>query len=592
METNHLDLQSTWRERKLEELRVTSKENKKQATRLPSLAERLLHQKDLFTEQEMLDWLNPSLKDMQDPLTIKDMSKAVDRLIEALIKQECISVYADYDLDGTSGLALFKTGLHQLGFLNILTHQPSRLYDGYGLHNKAIEELKNKGAKLLVSIDLGISNFEQVEFAKSIGLDVIITDHHLPPDQIPQAMAVVNPNRSDCDSNLKHLCGAGVAFYVLLALKREMQKRDLIKADVDLKLLLDCFVIATLTDMVPLILENRVLVKHGLKLIAESHRPGLRALARELKLTTEMTSHDLGMKYAPKLNALSRLEREIRPIHIYLEEDAQKAQDLVSQLMQINEERKALTRKAEKLSDEFLQGSTSSDVDGILDEKFIFVYSSEFHKGILGLLATYLTQKYNRPSFVASLEGEKLVGSCRLPALSSFNLPEILASAHEVLGHFGGHAQAAGFGLEKKNAKLFSDKLIEYFGTISASASSDPEKQFMYFDTCAELTELSSEFMRYYDHFGPFGTASEIPVVQFKSLRISNLKILKELHLSLELTQNSKKVKAIWFSTPKEILSNLKQNDVVDVLAEIHWNEFRGEKNIQLQIRDLKKSKI
>ena len=228
-----------------------------------------------MTESTAIDSLfSAKLKDLKNPFSLHDMDKAVARLCEAFEKNEKICVYADFDLDGTSGLALLVRGFEMLGFKNVEGYQPLRLQEGYGVHAHAIEKLQASGVDLVVTVDVGITAFEALERAAELGLDVIVTDHHQPKDQMPKALAVVNPNKGFCDSGLGYLSGVGVGFYLFLALKMEFQKRGWLIGEVDSKELLDCFVIGTLTDMVPLIHENRALVKHGLKAQEVTKRPG------------------------------------------------------------------------------------------------------------------------------------------------------------------------------------------------------------------------------------------------------------------------------------------------------------------------------
>ncbi len=542
---------------------------------IPNLIREILKPRGLSSEVEIRKWLNPSLKDLRDPLSIIDLKKAVDRLVLAFEKNEKICVYADYDLDGTSGIALFAQGLEELGFKDFLLYQPSRLKEGYGLKNEAIQKLYDQGAKLLVSIDLGISNKDEVDFANSLGMEVIITDHHLPPEQIPLAYAVVNPNRSDCASELKHLCGAGVAFFLILALRREMTSRGLLKKDFDPKILLDCFAIATLTDMVPLIDENRVLCKHGLHILRETKRPGLKILLRELGLIKDLTSYDVTMKFAPKLNALSRLETSIRPLDLYLIKDEKKAREIVSEVLGVNENRRSLQKQAEDLARETLKKNPP--------QNFIWVYSDQFHRGILGLLATKLSQEFLLPTFVGALEDDKITGSCRLAPNSKSNLTEALSFGASALKQFGGHAQAAGFECLSDEAEKLRELFTSYF-----SNSTQAEPVILQYDAEAQIEEINADFMLWYEHFVPVGVGAPMPLLKLIGTKIKKIRELKGGHLSLELeslkTGNS--LRAIWFSPE---ITDFSQQEEVEVLVEVSWNEFMGSRMIQLQIKNLVK---
>lgn len=544
------------------------------SSRIPALIFDILQSRGFKSESEILKWLTPSLKDLRDPLTIIDLEKAVGRMIEAFYNNEKICVYADYDLDGTSGIALFARALELLGFKDFLLYQPSRLQEGYGLKSKAIQKLFDQGARLLISIDLGISNKAEVDFANSLGMQVIVTDHHLPPEEIPKAYAVVNPNRQECTSKLQHLCGAGVAFFLILALKRQMTKLNILKADFDPKVLLDCFAIATLTDMVPLVDENRILCKHGLVALAETKRPGLKILMNELGLFRNLTSSDVTMKFAPKLNALSRLETSIRPLDLYLINDEKKSRSVVTEVLGVNEDRRDLQKKAEETAIAELKKNPP--------QKFVWVFSDEFHRGILGLLATKLSQEFLLPTFVGSLEDDKITGSCRLPPHSKLNLTEALGFCSESLKQFGGHAQAAGFELSSEDTEGFKTSLAEFY-----SDAKPPAAQVIHYDSEARLEQINPDFMLWFDHFVPIGVGNVMPILRLVGSRIQKVRELKGGHLSLELSSSTScSLRAIWFGPESK---DFKVGDAVEALVEVSWNEFLGNRSIQLQIKQLVK---
>lgn len=553
---------------------VNSSIAQSKSSQVPALICEILKNRGFKSEEEILSWLTPSLKELRDPLSIIDLKKAVDRLIEAFSNNEKICVYADYDLDGTSGIALFAKALELLGFKNFLLYQPSRLKEGYGLKTQAIQNLHEQGVSLLLSIDLGISNKAEVDFANQLGMQVIVTDHHLPPEEIPLAYAVVNPNRKDCTSELKHLCGAGVAFFLVLALKREMTIQGLLKTDFDPKILLDCFAIATLTDMVPLIAENRILCKHGLLALAATKRPGLKILLRELGLFNNFTSSDVTIKFAPKLNALSRLETSIRPLDLYMIEDEKRAKMLVAEVLGVNEDRRGLQKKAEEIA--------FQELKVLPPQNFIWIFSQDFHRGILGLLATKLSQHFKLPTFVGALEDDKIVGSARLAPHSKDKLTEALSFSTESLLQFGGHAQAAGFELESENAESFRQKLAGFF-----SESRPSTNEVLQYDAEVRLEQISLDFMLWYDHFVPLGVGNATPLLKLVGAKIQKVKSLKGGHLSLELAaKGAPSLRAIWFG-PKSTDYNV--GDSIEALVEISWNEFLGNRSIQLQIKNLVK---
>ena len=534
------------------------------------------------SEDAIQKWMSPSLKILRDPYTLTDMDKAVARLLEARERREPIVIYADYDLDGTSGLALMLKAFEWMGFDDVSYYQPKRLTEGYGLHKEAISRLHEQGRKLLMSIDLGITAIEEVEHANSLGMDVIITDNHLPKETKPAAVAVVNPNRGNCTSELSHLCGTGVAFYLVLALRRALLEQELLADAFDPKLLLDCFVIGTLTDMVPLIDENRVLVKHGLLQLQQTKRPGLRVLMQALGLWGHpLTSQDVAIRFAPKLNALSRMEMGIQPIDLYLVEDETQAQALVSRVLSNNQDRQASQKNAEAEAMGQLEKNPPTSA--------IFVYSKNFNRGVVGLVATKLCQEFGLPAFVGSLTEDDgvIVGSARMPEGRGLNALDAMCTAQTELDQFGGHAVAAGFELKVTHAEAFKGKLESCFSGRSVSA----EPRVWLYDAEATLADLNPTFMSWYEHLSPFGAQFAPPMFCLKDVKLQQLRELKGGHFRLTLAEGAISRIALWFAPPKAhpaIEAGLAVGQRFDALVEPQWNYFNGQKSLQLLIQDLR----
>jgi single-stranded-DNA-specific exonuclease len=539
------------------------------------------------TEEAIQKWMSPSLKILRDPFSLTDMDKAVERLVQAREKQEPLVIYADYDLDGTSALALLLKAFEWMGFTDVIGYQPKRLSEGYGLHNEAIERLyKEKGRRLLVSVDLGITAIEEVRFGNSLGLDSIITDHHLPKETLPEAIAVVNPNRGNCKSELGHLCGTGVAFYLVLALRRVLLEKGILKNAFDPKELLDVFVIGTLTDMVPLVDENRVLVKHGLMKLAQTQRPGLRVLMQALGLWgNPLTSQDVAIRFAPKLNALSRMEMGIQPIDLYLVDDEKKAQQLVEQVLANNQDRQVSQKSAESEALESLKKNPPGSS--------IFVYSKNFHRGVVGLVATKLCQEYGLPAFVGSLSEKthEIVGSARMPEGRGINALDAMGEAAEHLVQFGGHAVAAGFELHEAHAAGFAKAIEAFFSRQSLEA----KPRVWVYDAIATLADLNATFMAWYEHLSPFGAQFSPPVFCLRAVKIRQMKPLKGGHYRLMLADPREPLSgghtALWFGPPKNhpLLQNeLSAETRVDALVEPQWNYFGGKKSLQLLVQGIR----
>lgn len=549
---------------------------------LPPLIWKILESRGVTSEEEAHQLMAPKLADLSHPFTLHCMEVAIERLVLALQDNEQLAVYGDFDLDGTSGAALLSEGLQMLGFKKPIVYQPNRLSEGYGFHAHAVETLSEQDVSLIVTVDVGITAIEACEKAKELGVDVIISDHHQPKEILPDAVAVINPNQKDCHSTLGHLSGTGVGYYILLGLNAELKKQKLLSKPVDLKSLLDFFAIGTVTDMVPLVRENRVLVKHGIQVLSRTKRPGLKALLKELKLYgEEMSSADLAIGFAPKLNALSRLEAEVRPIDLYLEKNELEAQRLCDETMAVNQQRVTLQKTAEALAFDMAKARPQKG--------FVWVYSDQFHKGVIGLVATKLSAAFGCPAFVGALIDGKISGSARAPkGMESLSVLEALDASQEALTLHGGHHAAAGFQLEEGSATDLEALFEKHFSSFEADGlESSPANTF---DAEARLTEINAGFMKWYSSLEPFGTGFEIPVLKSSQVQVAAIRELKGGHLKLTIEQDlpGHQLEAIWFSPPKRPeLENLQVGSKIDIYYQVQWNRFAGRKTIQLLIQDI-----
>ncbi len=516
-----------------------------------------------------------SLKDLKDPSSIQDLDQAVDRLIEAYETDEKICLYADFDMDGTPGLALLIRGLQYCGFKNLLSFQPNRFDDGYGVHPEIIEDfIENHGISLFVTVDVGITDVAAVELANANGVDFIITDHHQVKEQRPEAYAIVNPNQPEDTSGLNHLCGTGVAFYLILGLRREMQKRKLLAQNFDPKKLLDCFAIGTLTDMVPLVEDNRPLVQHGLLQLARTDRKGLRLLMEKLNLTGKaLSSSDVAISLSPKLNALGRMNSEVQALDLFLVDDAKQAEEYVEATLLAQEQRTQSQKESESL--------LADRVSVYQEPKFLFEYDASFKKGIVGLLATKLVQNHNRCSFVGSVMEDKIVGSAR--AAEGESLLSALEHCRESLTKFGGHHQAAGFELPLEKADQFRSLLQEFY------QDKEPAALTMTYDFSAELAELNDQFKFWIKKLEPFGVGFPVPLVRVDHLFVASIRVLKEKHLKFVLKDmTGNKIDALWFFADNIDEKRQLTSKRVSAILEPSINFYMGKESLQSFIRDLK----
>lgn len=541
---------------------------------LPDLLRRILVARGFSSDESVNKLFSPTLKDLRDPYTLDGMSDAIDRLIKAFENQECVAVYADFDLDGTSGLALLVRALIDFGYKNIEHYQPLRLSEGYGLHVAAVEDLKKRGVSVIVTVDVGITANTAALKAKKLGIDLIITDHHLPKDELPNAYAIVNPNKGTDQSGLGHLSGAGVAFYLVLALKRALEQKKLIPPGYNPKPLLDCFVIGTITDLVPLRDENRILVKHGLLQLEHTNRPGLKSLIQRLGLNGRaLSSSDVAMSLAPKLNALSRMEMGLMPREVMMIESAEQAELMVEKIIENNELRKYLQKEA------LIKASKMAEEQK--DLPFVFVYSKDFHKGIIGLIATQLAKDLSKPAFVGSLDEQgKIHGSSRIPEDSTVHLVEVLSANSEFLVRSGGHQAAAGFVLDESQAESLKIGLVRTLQTALRT------ERVQNFDAVAELKELNDDFMSWYELLEPFGKDFPQAVVKVDKVMVTEKVEMKGGHMRLSLKQGRAFSQAIYFN-PNQRARDVQAGELIDVFVEPQWNHFRGEKRLQLQVKAL-----
>lgn len=543
---------------------------------MPELIWRILAARGLKTKEEIQNLFQPKLKSLAHPFSMDDMDKAAERLVHAFEKNEKILIYGDYDLDGTPAVALLLDGLKRLGFQRLSFFQPSRTVDGYGFHARKIADFVNEQVSLIVTVDVGITDLEAVAEAARKGVDVIVTDHHLPKEQLPKAYAIVNPNKGECGSALQHLCGTGVAFYLILALKMALEKAGHFKGEFDPKELLDLFALATITDMVPLVHENRILVKHGLVQLAQTRRPGLRKLFAELGyLNKNLTSQDVAFRIAPKLNALTRLDEGLRAIDVFLAEESQAAK-IIDQVMDINRRRVEFQNAAKAVAEKLVKNFDKS--------KFLWIHSNEFHPGVISLLANDIMGEFGVPVFVgAQTENGQILGSARAPS-TAHNLQSILGKASPVLHKWGGHQLAAGFELQLENTEQFQELLNSYFAESNDTSTGGESNVF--YDAEAKIKELNFSFMKWYDGMGPFGNQFEAPKLLLKGVRAKKVKTLKGSYLKYTLAANDGEVEALWFKGAQKFPEGCQ----VDTIITPQWNEYNGVKSVQALIQHMRLS--
>lgn len=568
-----------WRSREQE---AQAKGLEKPQAELPDLLCRFLQARQIVSPEQITSLLNSKIQELKDPFSILGMKRGAERLVQAFANKEKVCVYGDFDLDGTSGLALLWEGLEKLGFQDLQGYQPKRLAEGYGFHSSVVEDLYQQGVKVIITVDVGITAHAACAKAKELGLDVVLTDHHLPAETLPEAYVVINPNQKLDQSGLGYLCGAGVAFYFLRALKRLLVDAGLKQdSDLPLKPLLDYLTIATLTDMVPLVGDNRALVKLGLQVLSQTNRPGLLSLLQQLKLSGKpLTSQDVAIKFAPKLNALSRMETGLRPIDLFRAPDLDSAEEMVHQVLENNSARAQFQSQGEEQAVQMLSSWNKKD--------FVFLVSASFHRGVVGLIATKLAALTNLPTFIGAMGSDGVVvGSGRLPPGSDLSLLDALSAADKYLNRFGGHSAAAGF---EFHFDRFQD-LVEAIANHYIVSENEPLPLIVDYDLDVGLSDLTAHHLRSFDELGPFGQGFSVPLFKVHGVTPLDVRVLKGGHLKLSFESSSQKqkpIEALYFSPPTRFAGGEQlKNTPLDLLAELQWNDFAGVRSLQLNIKEL-----
>jgi len=552
--------------------------NKKKVSQLsndlsvnPILAS-LLVQRNIDTFKKAKEFFRPSLEDLHDPFLLKDMERAVSRIEKAIIDNENILIYGDYDVDGTTSVSLVSSYLKTITN-HIATYIPDRYDEGYGISYQGIDFASDNNFSLIIALDCGIKAIEKVSYAKKKNVDFIICDHHKPGDEIPKAYAVLNPKRVDCTYPYKELCGCGVGFKLVHALaSRRGQTIE------DIQQYLDLVATAIAADIVPITGENRILTYYGLEVINSNPRNGIKAIIHQIN-KKKLTITDVVFIIAPRINAAGRIKHGNYAVELLTEMDFEVALDFATSIEKFNLERKELDKK---ITYEALQQIESANEK----EKFsTVVYSENWHKGVIGIVASRLIESFYRPTLVFTKSGNKLAASAR--SVKGFDVYEALNECSEYLEQFGGHKYAAGLTLDPKNYSAFKNKFEE---VVKASIDKNLLIPEISIDLELELSEITPRFFRILQQMGPFGPQNMKPVFKTSSIRDNGYgkrvgSDKSHLKLSIIDGADQKTYNAIGFGLGNKIKSIKGDFDIAYSLDE---NEWKGNTSIQLILKDLK----
>jgi len=529
-------------------------------------------------------FLNPLYEHLYDPYLLKDMEKSCVRIFEAIEAKEKIVIYSDYDCDGIPAAVIMNDFFTKISYENFSIYIPDRHDEGYGLHADAIEEFINTEVKLLITFDLGITAVKEVAQAQASGIDVIITDHHLPQEEIPRAFAIINPKQDGCEYPDKNLCGAGLAFKLVQALIKKYGEYWKISEGWE-KWSLDMAGLATLADQVPLIGENRVLAYYGLKVLQRGRRPGLAELFRKAGVDiSKMNEEDVTFTLAPRLNAASRMGSPMRAFEVLATTDVVEAKTLADHLAKINDERKQIVMHIMK------------DVKKTLtkrEEKSVIVIGNpSWRVGILGLVASKIAEEYKKPAFVWGSEGSEIIrGSCRV--WGNHNLVDIMTKLPEnSLLNFGGHVSAGGFSVSHEEVHFLEERLLTVFDGITdlpAGEAGTKESTALHdIDATITLDDVTSENYSVIEKLAPYGTGNPKPTFVFKDIPITEIKEFGKDKNHLELiflNSKGRPVKAIMFFKTRESFGRtLTVGEKIQLTATFEKSTFAGRTELRLRI--------
>ena len=496
---------------------------------LPVLAD-LLVRRGITELTAAQRFLVPSLDHLHDPLQMSGMKLALERLDAAVERKEKILIYGDYDVDGTTAIVILKTAIELCGGAADF-HVPHRIREGYGMRDEVIERAASEGVRLIISVDTGIRAFAAADAARRTGVDLIVTDHHLPGlDGVPQALAVVNPNQAGCEYPCKYLCGAGVAFKLAQGLmQRRLDAKDQSRL---LMSFMKVVAIATIADAVPLLGENRVFAKLGLEGLRRPVNPGLKALLEVAKLGDgrELTSTEVGFRIAPRVNAAGRMDVARDVVELFTVKDMERAREIAGRLDKLNSERQDEERRIMENIERRLEE------EPVLREAYCVVIDGEgWHRGVIGITATRIVERYGRPTLVISREGDEAHGSGR--SIPAFHLLNAIESCPELFSRYGGHAHAVGFALPCGNVQKLREHLDAYARGRLTPADFEPQLEF---DRELPLDEVTPELQRALSLLEPFGMENPEPVFTAKAVRLMTPpQAVKEKHARLRISPAS-----------------------------------------------------
>lgn len=522
-------------------------------------------------EDKIEAFLNPTRKSFHDPFLMPDMKKAVDRILKAMQNKEKIIIYGDYDVDGITSITVLKSFLEDRG-VHVDSYIPNRLEEGYGLNKPAIEKIAENKYQLMITVDCGISGIEEIEYANSLGIETIVTDHHEVGDSLPNAIAIVDAKRKDNEYPCRDLAGVGVVFKLIQAIgiKLGLEEKEYLKY-------LDIVCIGTISDIVPLVDENRAIAKLGLLLVRQTKNLGLQSLLMSSGYKN-IDSTTISFGVAPRINACGRMGHADEALNLFLSKDIYEVNELTKKLNEYNK----IRQETEK---NIYEDAVNQIEQNKLNEKnAIIVSGKNWHHGVIGIVSSKITDLYFKPSILLCNEGEFSKGSGR--SIPGFDLHQALMQCQDTIDRFGGHAMAIGITIKTDKFQEFAEE----FENVAKEAKIDEIIPIINIDAKIELNEINKEMVESLKLLEPYGEGNKMPIFAFRNLKIDSIRALSEgKHIKLTLKDNNNIINAIGFNLGK-IAEDYRIGDKIDVVGTLEINSFNGVDSLQINVKDVMKS--
>ncbi len=536
---------------------------------------KLLAIRGIDTYEKAKAFFRPSLSDLHDPFLMKDMDKAIERIEQAIAANEKIMVYGDYDVDGTTAVALVYSFFHEF-YANIITYIPNRYTEGYGISFDGMDFAFEQNVKLIISLDCGIKANDKIAYAKSKGMDFIICDHHLPGEELPDAVAILDPKRKDCTYPFDELSGCGIGFKLIqafciknnIAIEKAYQQLDLVATSIA-------------SDLVQITGENRILAKFGMDKVNENPRAGFKALLNELKIDKKLEISDLVFIIGPRINAAGRIAHGSEAVELLIENDLNMALEKTKKVQQNNDERKNLDKDITEEAFSMLENTTE-----YADRKSTVLFQSHWHKGVIGIVASRLIEKFHRPTIVLAASNGKAVGSGR--SVPGFDLHDAIETCSEYLVQFGGHKYAAGLTIELDKIDAFSAAFEKIVSERITSEQLIPQIEI---DAEIQLDDINEKFYNIVEQMAPFGPGNMRPNFITREVYDTGFsKLLKDNHLKLNILKDGQHPKNGIAFGMGDFFNLLEENETVDICYQLYANVWNNQTKIEFRLKDMKPS--